>query len=81
MANIDDIQLVKLSNGEYISGSDIEIDNYCREQILYVERWLNHVNPSSVQKGFKYVGSGRNPYELKRGFDYSKKKPVVDDRW
>ena len=78
---IDKCELALLGNNEYVSGLYDEIEEYCKEQDTYVERYLDHVNPSSVQKGFKYVGSAKNPYELQRGFDYSKKKSIVDNSW
>jgi hypothetical protein len=41
---------------EYVYGEYDEIEAYCKKRNSYVDRYLNHVDPMTVQKGFRYVG-------------------------
>ena len=76
---IDKCELAILHNGEFVSGLYEEIELYCNKSNTAVIRYLDHVNPASVRNGFKYVGSGRNPYELQRGFDYELSTFIEDN--
>ena len=65
---------------EYLLGTYEEIEAYCDKTTnLYVDRYLDYVAPSSIRQGFKYVGSGKNPYELQRGFNYDTSESIIDD--
>jgi len=60
-------------------GTYEEIEFYCDSNNLWVDRYLDYVAPSTVRQGFNYVGSGKNPYELQRGFNYNTHEPIVDN--
>ena len=45
----------------YVHGTYEEVEFYCVANDLWVDRYLDHVTPMTVQKHFKYVGSGQNP--------------------
>ena len=55
-------ELARLANGENVLGTYEEIEKYADKQNTCVDQYLNHVNPSTVQSQFKYVGDSVNPY-------------------
>ncbi len=63
----------------YVYGTYEECEAYADKYNLYVDRYLDHVNPSTVQKNFNYVGQGTDPYELQRGFNYKTHEKIVDN--
>ena len=84
------IELAKLDNGELIYGTYEECEAYAEEQNSCVDRYLDHVNPSTVYKNFKYVGNNiSNPYSVGVPFDYRKQRTkgtfnnagVNQDKW
>jgi len=84
------MELAKLQNGELIYGSYEECEAYAEQQDSCVNRYFDHINPSTVYKNFKYVGNDMsNPYKVSTPFDYSKGKPsatfndagVNQDKW
>jgi len=86
MSQIDKLEYAKVHNEEgyfqeYCHGTYEEIESYCTEKGWYVDRYFDHVNPSTVQKGFRYIGAGVDPVELQRGFNYEKAEPIIDDSW
>ena len=86
MSQIDKLEYAKVHNKEgyfqeYCHGTYEEIESYCKEKDWYVDRYFDHVNPSTVQKGFRYIGPGTDPVELQRGFNYDKAEPIIDDSW
>ena len=50
----------------YIHGTYEEVEFYCDANDLWVDRYLDHVDPMTVQAHFKYVGSGHNPCDVAR---------------
>lgn len=66
-------------NSEYVLGTYDEIEYYCDRNNSWVNKYLDYVAPSTVRQGFKYVGSGPNPYELQRGFNYDISEKIIDD--
>jgi hypothetical protein len=64
---------------DYVYGTYEECEEYANTHGLYADRYLDHVNPSTVQKNFKYVGQGTDPYELQRGFNYETGEKIVDN--
>lgn len=65
------VELAKLQNGELIYGSYEECEAYADKQNTCVDVYLDHVNPSTVYKNFKYVGNNiSNPYAVSVPFDY-----------
>lgn len=60
-------ELAKLSNNELVYGTWAEVEQYAEQNGTTVERYLNHVNPSTVQKAFKYIGKAMcDPYSIPR---------------
>ena len=51
---------------EYVHGTYEEVEAYVEKNNLWVDRYLDHVDPMTVQSGFKYVGSGHNPASVAR---------------
>jgi len=64
---------------KYVYGTYEEVEAYAEKEELWVDQYLDHVNPSTVQKNFLYVGQGTAPYELQRGFNYETHKKVIDN--
>ena len=86
----NNIELARLDNSEYVYGTYEEVEAYADKQDTCVDRYLDHVNPSTVYKNFKYVGNElSNSYKVSTPFDYSKGKPtatfndagVNQDKW
>ena len=46
---------------EYVHGTYEEVEFYCDANDVWVDKYLNHVDPMVVQSKFKYIGSGQNP--------------------
>jgi hypothetical protein len=53
---------------DYVNGTYEEVEFYCDAEGLWVDRYLDHVDPMTVQKHFKYVGSGVNPTDAAKPF-------------
>jgi peptide methionine sulfoxide reductase MsrA len=66
---------------EYVHGTYDEVEDYCKDKGYWVDRYFDHVDPMTVQKGFRYIGSGHNPAGVSRPFDYKKGIPDVKDKW
>ena len=49
------IELAKLDNGELIYGTYEECEAYADKVDSWVIKYMDHVNPSTVYKNFKYV--------------------------
>ena len=84
------MELAIFQNGELIYGSYEECEAYAEQQDSCVDRYFDHINPSTVYKNFKYVGNSMsNVYKVSVPFDYSKGKPpatfndagVNQDKW
>jgi hypothetical protein len=61
---------------EYVHGTYEEVENYCKEMKYWVDKYLNHVDPMTVQRHFKYVGSGHNPCSVATPFWSEKIDPI-----
>ena len=84
------IELAKLNNKEFVYGTYEEVEQYANENKTCVDRYLDHVNPSTVYNKFKWVGKGMSdPYAVSVPYDYEKSKPdgtfntrgVNQDKW
>lgn len=84
------IELARLHNGEDVYGLWEEIESYCDEVDTWVDRYYDHVNPSTVYNSFKWVGSGlSDPFAVSVPYDYASSKPtgtfntrgVNTDKW
>ena len=90
MSRNNNIELAKLDNGEYVYGTYNEVEAYADINNTVVDRYLDHVNPSTVYKNFKYVGNEMSsPYSVSVPFDYRKQRTdgtfndagVNQDKW
>ncbi len=84
------MELAKLQDGQLVYGTYEEVEAYCIIAETCVERYFDHINPSTVYKNFKYVGNDMsNPYKVSVPYDYSKARPngnfndagVNQDKW
>tara|TARA_R100000353_G_scaffold173620_1_gene140166 strand:+ start:299 stop:544 length:246 start_codon:yes stop_codon:yes gene_type:complete len=65
----------------YVYGTYEEVENYADSVDGYVHHYFNHVNPSTVQANFNYIGSGQDPYQRSRSFDYKLNKTINIIKW
>tara|TARA_B100000902_G_C27321759_1_gene925136 strand:- start:6124 stop:6387 length:264 start_codon:yes stop_codon:yes gene_type:complete len=84
------VELARLDNSEYVYGTYEEVEAYAEKQGTYVDRYLDHVNPSTVYNKFKWVGTGlSDPFAVSVPYNYDKAKPagtfntrgVNTDKW
>ena len=67
--SIDQQELAKLQNGELVYGKYEEVEKYAEDTDTCVDRYLDHVNPSTIQAHFKYIGSSAlPPFQAARPF-------------
>ena len=70
------IEIAKLQNGQLVYGTYEEVEEYADKEDTCVERYFDHVNPSTVYDKFKWVGKGLSaPYAVSVPFDNTKSKP------
>ena len=60
MSDISHIEYAVVFNAEghfqeYCHGTYEEVESYCEQKGWYVDRYLDNVAPSTVQKGFRYA--------------------------
>ena len=71
------VELARLDNSEYVYGTYEEVEAYAEKQNTYVDRYLDHVNPSTVYNKFKWVGTGlSDPFAVSVPYNYNKAKPA-----
>tara|TARA_S200002703_G_scaffold156225_1_gene161455 strand:- start:468 stop:725 length:258 start_codon:yes stop_codon:yes gene_type:complete len=84
------IELAKLDNNELVYGTYEEVEAYAEEKDTWVIKYMDHVNPSTVYKNFKYVGNSmHDPFAVSVPFDYKKQRTngtfntagVNQDKW
>ena len=63
-----------------VHGTYEEIEYYCENNGFWVDRYLDHVDPMTVQAHFRYVGSGHNPCDVATPFWSEKIDPVKGTR-
>ena len=69
------IELARLDNGEDVYGTFEEVESYADQKDTWVQRYYDHVNPSTVYNTFKWVGKGMsNPRSVSVPFDYRKNR-------
>lgn len=70
------IELAKLQDGQLVYGTYEEVEEYCDKNETCVDRYLDHVNPSTVYNNFTWVGKGlHDPYAVSVPYDYETAKP------
>ena len=76
--------------GTVVYGTYEEIEDWCEKNDMWVDKYLDHVNPSTIYNTGECVGTGlSNPFALSVPFDYSKSKAkgnfntrgVDQDKW
>ena len=75
------MELAKLQNGELIYGSYEECEAYAEQQDSCVDRYFDHINPSTVYKNFKYVGNSHTHWLHLRSFGTRTRIADADDCW
>ena len=84
------MELAKLQDGQLVYGQYEEVEAYADEQNTCVDRYFDHVNPSTVYKNCKYVGNEMsNHYSVSVPFDYREQRTkgtfnnagVNQDKW
>ncbi len=71
MSCISHQELARLDNGEDVYGTYEEIEAYCEKENTWVQRYYDHVNPSTVYNTFKWIGEGMSdPLAVSVPFDY-----------
>ena len=75
----NNIELAKLDNNELVYGTYEEVEAYADKQDTCVDRYLDHVNPSTVYNKFKWVGTGlSDPFAVSVPFNYDESSPNSD---
>jgi hypothetical protein len=74
MACISEMIYMKMDNGEFIYGTNLDIGKYSVKHDCDCEHEFDHVNPSTIYSKFTYVGTEHNPAAVSVPFDYSKSK-------
>jgi|TARA_B100001094_G_scaffold231262_1_gene226030 hypothetical protein len=75
----NNIELARLDNSEYVYGTYEEVEAYADKQDTCVDRYLDHVNPSTVYNKFKWVGTGlSDPFAVSVPFNYDESSPKSD---
>jgi len=58
-------------NGTLVYGLYEEIEAWCEKNDMFVERYLDHVNPSTIYNHGEWVGKGMSdPFSVSVPFDY-----------
>lgn len=62
MTNKREFAIVNDSTGfsGYVYGTKIEIEDYCVDYGLIVDKYLKGVDPDAFEKGFRYVGFNKH---------------------
>jgi len=84
MPSISEIIYMKMTNGEYIYGTNLDIGKYSVEHNVECEREFDHVNPSTLYSKFTYVGTDNNPTNFEtqsRYMDYKQGKIIGKEKW
>ena len=75
----NNIELARLDNSEYVYGTYEEVEAYADKENTCVDRYLDHVNPSTVYNKFKWVGTGlSDPFAVSVPFNYDESSPKSD---
>jgi len=72
MSCISEMLYMKMDNGEFIYGTNLDIGKYSVKHDCDCEHEFDHVNPSTIYSKFTYIGTGHNPAAVSVPFDYSK---------
>ena len=76
--------------GTLVYGTYDEIEEWCEENDMWVDKYMDHVNPSTLYNTAEWVGKGlADPFAVSVPFDYEKSKAkgnfntrgVDKDKW
>ena len=84
MASIAEILYMKMDNGEYIYGTNLDIGRYSVKHDCECEHEFNHINPSTLYSKFTWIGEGHNPTKFEtqsQYMDYKKGKLITKEKW
>lgn len=57
--------------GRLVYGTYEEIEAWCEEKNMWVDRYMDHVNPSTIYNTGEWVGKGMSdPFAVSVPFDY-----------
>ena len=63
--------------GTLVYGTYEEIEEWCEKNDMFVDKYLDHVNPSTIYNTAEWVGSGiSNPFSVSVPFDYRKNRAM-----
>ena len=84
------MELAKLQDGQLVYGTYEECEAYADKENTCVDRYFDHVNPSTVYKNVKYIGNEMsNYYSVSVPFDYREQRTkgtfnnagINQDKW
>ena len=84
MAQVHEMLYMKMTNGEYIYGTNLDIGKYSVKANCECEHEFEHVNPSTLYSKFKYVGTKHNPTKFETSstkMNYELGKLVTVEKW
>lgn len=84
MPDLSKILYMKMTNGEYIYGTNKDIGRYSVEKDCECEHEFDHINPSTLYSKFTYVGKDHNPTKFETSstkMDYELGKLVTVEKW
>ena len=84
MPDLSKILYMKMTNGELIYGTNLDIGKYSVKENCECEHEFDHINPSTLYSKFTYVGTGHNPTKFEtqsERMDYEKQKIIVTEKW
>ena len=76
--------------GTLVYGTYEEVEAWCEKNNMWVDKYLDHVNPSTLYNTAEWVGTGlADPFAVSVPFDYNKSVPkgnfntrgVNQDKW
>ena len=57
--------------GTVVYGTYEEIEEWCEKNDMWVDKYMDHVNPSTIYNTAEWVGTGlHNPFAVSVPFDY-----------
>lgn len=63
--------------GTLVYGTYEEVEAWCEKNDMWVDKYLDHVNPSTIYNTAEWVGTGiHNPFAVSVPFDYRKNRTM-----
>ena len=65
--------------GTLVYGTHEEVEAWCEKNNMWVDRYLDHVNPSTLYNTGEWVGTGlSDPFAVSVPFNYDESSPKSD---